>query len=275
MSEGKDSPASAEGPDDPNNEHHLNPRPASGSYELPCGYVDSDGELHTHVIVNELTGVEEELLAGRGEILFRMNKVMANAVQNVGPHPATMGIIHKLTVVDRYFLLIALRRASLGDRYEVEVVCPSCKVKHRRHADLGSLPITPMADPKKRNVTGTTPNGAEFTLHVMTGKDELWLSKAKKKLDGHGLITLNMICRMDSFDGVEICRDIKSKQEFLSSVNRIARLGLRDRNAIRQVIDEAEGDIDLNLEFSCDECGEDWERELDLSSRDFFFPSAT
>ena len=262
--------------EDPNKEHFLNPRPAVGQYELPCGWIDESGERHTSIIVREMTGVEEELLAGRGEALFRMNKVMANCLEQIGTHDGVSGkvsIVNEMTVVDRYFLLIALRRSSMGDDYTVETACPSCSTKDKFTVDLGSLGTTEMSEPGSRVHTATTPSGIDYTFHVMTGEDELWLNKAKAKLKGEGMLTLNMLCRIDEIGGKKVERDVNKRRDFMSSVAYVGRLGMRDRMSIRKTVQKAEGDIDMTMEFECKNCGHNWGASLDVTDPGFFFPS--
>jgi len=261
---------------DPNKEHFLNPRPAVGHYELPCGWIAEDGTLHKDIIVREMTGVEEELLAGRGEPLFRMNKVMANCLQQIGPKDDSSGnvkIVNDLTVIDRYFLLVALRRSSMGDDYTVESACPQCSVRDKFTVDLSTLGAVEMENPSERIHTGTTPSGMDYTFHVMTGNDEVWLAKAKSKLKGEGMLTLNMLCRVDEISGQRVERDVNKRREFMQSVAFMGRLGMRDRMSIRNRIQVAEGDLDMSLEFECKSCGNPWKASLDVTDPGFFFPS--
>jgi hypothetical protein len=262
---------------DPNNEHVLNPRPSCGHYTLPCGYLDSEGVLHTDALVREATGVEEELLAGRGDVLFRMNKMMANCLQQIGPHEVNgrVNIVSKFTAIDRYFLLIAVRRASLGDKYTVEAKCPQCEKAGKFDADLSRLPVKPMSDPRTRVWTGKVPSGSTFKAHIMTGEDELWLAATKAKLEGTAELTLALMARVDEWDGEPIQRDPLHRTEFNKSIRKMAGLGLRDRSAIRKLTEQAEGDIDLTLDFECNSCGHRWKGDMNIASAGFFFPSET
>jgi hypothetical protein len=260
---------------DPNKEHFLNPRPSVGHYKLPCGWIDADGKVHRDIVVREMTGVEEELLAGRGDILPRMNKVMANCLQQIGPHKCDgdVRIVNQMTVVDRMVLLIALRRASLGDDYTVEGTCPACSAKDRYTLDLSRLKTTETDDGALRTITTTTKAGNSLTFHVMTGEDEAWLARARDKLKGEGMVTLNMLCRIDEFAGHKIERDVTKRREFMQSVALIANLGVRERAFIRKQIQEAEGEIDLKLEVTCKACGNEWGSNLNVADPGFFFPS--
>lgn len=260
---------------DPNKEHFLNPRPSVGHYSLPCGWIDADGKVNRDIVVREMTGVEEELLAGRGDILPRMNKVMANCLQQIGPHKCEgdVRIVTQMTVVDRMVLLIALRRASLGDDYNVEGACPACSAKDKYTLDLSNMKTTETEDGAPRTLTTQTPTGNSLTLHVMTGEDEMWLSRAKEKLKGEGLVTLNMICRIDEYAGHKIERDVTKRREFMQSVSLIASLGVRERAFIRKQIQNAEGEIDLKLEVVCKSCGHEWSSALNVADPGFFFPS--
>lgn len=263
--------------EDPNKEHFLNPRPSVGHYRLPNGWMDESGVRHRDIIVREMTGVEEELLAGRGDVLPRLNKMMANCLQQIGPHKCEgdVRIVNQMTVVDRMVLLIALRRASLGDDYTVEGACPACGAKDRYTLDLSGLKIVDADEYSSRLIRLTAPSGNEFMLHVMTGEDELWLARARERLKGEGIVTLNMLCRIDEYAGHRIERDLANRQGFMQSVALIANLGMRERMFIREQIKRIEGEIDLSIDVVCKSCGHEWSSPLDVAGPGFFSPSAT
>ena len=195
----------------------------------------------------------------------------------MGPHECNgrIAIVQKFTVTDRYFMLIAIRRASLGDRYSVESKCPECQKIGKFDADLSLLPIRPMKDPTSRTWSGVVPSGASFTAHVMTGEDEAWLAAAKSKLEGTAELTLNLLARVDSWNGEPLVRDTVHRKDFEKSVRTLANLGIRDRSSIRNQVDDVEGNVDLTLDFACSSCGNQWKGGLSLTSKDFFFPSET
>ena len=106
--------------------------------------VGESGSIEHDFIVQEMTGVEEDLLAGKGPIMPRLNQVILNCTTSIGgvTEKKDLGpIIRVLTSVDRMILLIAIRRASLGDTYSIKYACPACKSSNDAAIDLSSLEI--------------------------------------------------------------------------------------------------------------------------------------
>ena len=259
----------------PNTEdHYLEPKSTQGMFTLPCGILDNDGGLHTDIHLREMTGIEEEILAGKGEVTAKLNKVMANCVESIGSLPhCDVETIKRLTVVDRVFLLVALRRVSLGDSYGMKVRCPACSHESNFQTDLGNLEVRNMEDPSRRSYEGTMPSGKSFVWHPMTGMDEEWLNEARKKLKGEGVVTLSMMARMDELDGKPLKKDPKHRRDLVGAVSEVAGLSLRDRNHLRRTFEKTEGDVDTELDFECESCGHEFSADLRVDPAAFFFPS--
>ena len=54
----------------------------------------------------------------------------------------------------------------------------------------------------------------------------------------------------------------------------VKALSLRERGEFRSLVDEHEGGMDTDVQFSCAECKHEWRGELPVISMNFFFPSA-
>jgi hypothetical protein len=256
-------------------DHYLDPKPTIDIFTLPCGFVDDDGKLHRKVQLREMTGIEEEVLAGKGEVTARLNRVISNCITALGEDglKGELFIVKRLTVVDRVFLLIALRRVSLGDDYGLKIKCPACSHQSDFKIDLGELEVIEMDDPAKREYDGEMPSGLAFKWHPMTGVDEDWLAAAKKKLKGEGAVTLAMLARLDELDGELLKKDPKQRKDLVTSVTALAKLSIRDRNHLRRTFTKTEGNVDTELEFECDSCSHEFHADLRVDPAAFFFPS--
>lgn len=241
--------------------------------ELPCGYIDKDGTLHRTYIVKEMTGREEDLLGGKGPILDRMNQVIANCLVRLGAIEEKKELVlavPKLTSADRMLLLIALRRISLGDYYDVKVKCQNDKCGEDLHfkMDLAKLEVVPMPDPYKRAREDTLTTGRVIKWHIMTSVDEVWLTKRAKKRED--IATLAQLSRIDAIDDNVLDREKK----FESAVEAVKALTFRERTEFRDLYRENEGSVDTEVEFECKNCDYEWKSELDVGQQSFFFPSA-
>ena len=248
------------------------PRAAVLSGELPCGHLDAEGRVHFAYVVTEMTGVEEDLLAGKGPVIPRLNRVIGNCLVSLGSiteRAALHAAAGALTSMDRMVLLIALRRASLGDAYDMRMGCPACHREAAFAVDLSGLEVTPMPDRTVRVFTEPLPSGRLATWHVMSTEDEEWASR-KRRGNEDDLLTLSMLARVSHVGSVVLDRE----RGWAAARDALKALPMRDRERLRIAFDEREGGVDDEVEFACAECGHEWRASLDVAQPGFFFPSA-
>lgn len=239
-------------------------------FELPCGYLDSEGGLHRDVVVREMTGEEEEILAARNlPVAKKINKILARCTTSIGPFSgATVDrMIPDLTQGDRIYLLLAIRRASLGNDMPFITKCPACEQESKLVVDLSELEIQQMEDPSVRfyNVElpkSKNPDGSPVVVRmkVLTGRGEEAISKAANR--GKDVISTAIFCRIEEFNG-KPC-----------TMNDLKRLPLSDRNFLREQWEGREGGVDTEVTCDCPFCGYEYNTELDVSQAGFFNPSA-
>ena len=239
------------------------PKSPVGLFELPCGYLDENGELHTEVTVREISGDEEDMLVSSNvPNLRKMNELLIRCVERIGPYTEKkdlIKIIPKLVVGDRVYLLFAIRRASLGDLFPFEEVCPKCDKKHGYTQDLKDLKIVKMPDPKKRIFDEVLPRSKKSVrFRPLTGADEDRLNKA---LSGSDSASAAILIRLELLDGAP------------PTLADVKKLGLQDRIWIRKKFDEVEGGVETTLECTCPFCNHEFQRDLQVNDPGFFYPS--
>lgn len=258
--------------------HMMDVGAGTFSVDLPCGYIDSEGRLHRTMLVGEMTGYEEDILAGKGEAIPRINKVISNCTKKIGDIEDRKDIVRAvafLTASDRMAALIAIRRVSLGDFYDVKVRCPreKCGVESRFNLNLGDIELMMMENPTKREFVDTLKSGRVVQWHIMSAHDEEWLTtKQKKKED---LLTLNLLARVDKIDDENIAKLRDDKKTYPEALKALKRLSISERNEIRSLFDEAEGSVETEVDFECPECGFQWKADMDVGQPSFFFHSGT
>jgi hypothetical protein len=238
------------------------PKATQGIFDLPCGYLTAEGDLVTEVKVREITGVEEDMLGAKnipgGK---KVTQLIANCLERLGPitdSPSLANAARGLVVGDRVFLMMAIRRVTLGDEFPFEAQCDECEKKSLFMVNLAELETKKMPDPKKRVYTSTLPSGKVAQWHVMTGKEEESISKWQN-LDQ---LSLALLMRVDTLDGAPTDMDV------------IKALNMKDRNFLRdECFSAVEGGIETELELTCPQCGCEFKTELDVSQTGFFFPS--
>lgn len=243
------------------------PKSVNGIFELPCGYLDPlTQELITTVQVREITGNEEDMLASTQIPSFqKITALLTGCVTRLGTEENKSKIaqmVQHLPVGDRVFLIFAIRRVTLGDELPVREKCPECRVQTLFMVDLAKdLESKPMKDPMKRVFDVMLPSGKRARFRISTGADEARLAKlSRRNTKKSDSLSQAILMRL------ELLEDEKPTLQMVKS------LGMRDRNFLRDQFQEVEGGVDTTLELECPSCGNEWEKDLDLSAANFFFP---
>jgi hypothetical protein len=218
--------------------------------------------LTTEVKVREITGVEEDLLAARNVPSGKkVTQLITNCLERLGTVTDKAELaqaVRGLPIGDRVFLMMSIRRVTLGDDFPFEAKCEACDKKSLFTVNLAELGMKPMPDPKKRVHEVTLPSGKTARWHVMTGKEEESLAKFQN-LDQ---LSLSILVRVDLLNGNP------------TDLDSIKALNMKDRNYLRdECFGEVEGGIETEMELGCPVCGEEFKTELDVSQTGFFFPS--
>lgn len=255
--------------------HPMDVGPSTLSVEIPCGYIDKDGVVHSEMVFREMKGKEEDILAGKGAALPRMNRILANCLLQFGSLKKEQfeDAVAELSANDRMVALITLRRISLGDYYDVQLPCPDkdCKATSSFGINLSELEIIPMADRHKRNRSDVLKSGKVIHWHIMSSKDEAWLTKMKKRSED--VLTLAMLARVDAVDEVKLERE--TKDGLVKAMEILQDLSIRERGEARRLFLDNEGNVDIEVNFTCPSCYFEWKADMPVGQPSFFFPSGT
>jgi len=261
--------------------HMMDVGPGVLGVELPCGFIDSEKKLHDTLVVGEMTGWEEDILGGKGPIVPRLNQIITNCARRFGDLVERKDIanaVTNMTAADRMTALIAIRRVSLGDYYDVKIECPKCNDKSRYSLNLADIDIVRMKDQYNRVREDELTSGKRVRWHVMNSSDEEWLSKRTKKKED--VLTLAMLARVEAVDvdikkdgNVEFFEIKREGKNYKQALEALKSLGIRDRNEIRKLFETYEGSVDTMVEFECPGCQYEWKADLDVGQPGFFFPS--
>lgn len=242
------------------------PKAPFSSWTLPCGWAAPDGSIVREVLVRQIKGHEEDMLASdKMTAAAKAESITLNCLQQVGAvqdRRALAEILQDLPVGDRMYLLLCVRRTTLGDKYPYMAKCPTgpeCGKEDLFSVDLDECRVIPMADPKKRVFDVVLPSGIEARWHVMTGRDESRIAQYNRKQNE---VTVSLLGRVELLGG---------KPATLASLKD---LGMPDRNYLRDCFEEVEGGVDMEVEFQCEKCEHVWTANLDMTQRGFFFPLA-
>ena len=250
------------------------------SFELPCGWLNEDGVVYDRVKIREITGVEEDMLSAKNiQSVAKMDNLLAACITELytdeirpaehdGKISSYDGVVkdreliqcvREMPVGDRVFLLIAIRRVSLGDAFEFEIKCPECNSKERKVVDLSTLDITQMPDKKIRFYNEQLPSGRECRMKILTGIEEGKMSQVR--VSNRDIMSKALMLRIES---------INDEPADLASVKA---LSIRDRNHLRAGFNKQEGGVDTGVDISCNNCENEYSTEIDIGQSGFFFPT--
>jgi hypothetical protein len=255
---------------EPTKGHMLDVGPGVIAGELPCGFIDAEGVRHYEYVAKEMTGHEEDILAGTGPVMPRLNQIITNCLQSFGKLVDRRDIakaVAQLTAIDRIVILMSIRRASLGDFWSTKIVCPKCEKQDNFTVNLAKMDIRPMKDPLTRRFESVLSSGKRIEWHIMSADDEEWLTKKVKAKED--VLTLGLMARVDKVDDESLNRD----KDYKGALRILKGLPLRERREIRKETQQHEGSVDTTVEFECKFCGHEWKAEMNVGQADFFFPS--
>lgn len=249
---------------------------AVGAVNLVGGYVETDtqtGEqrLLNVAIMREMNGHDEDMLTNsKIDMSRRFHNVLASCLTRIGDgkgrwitdEKQMSHVVDNLTIGDRSQLLLHLRVISVypeGETYTFRIQCGNCGAEIRHTVDLSKVKTVPMSNPMKRIYDALLPSGMSVRCRVMLGQHERILDEAQQV--GQNILSAAIMARVLEVNGKPI------------SMATVKDMSARDRNFLRQKFDEVEGGVETTTAIRCGSCGARFEGEIDISQRDFFFPS--
>lgn len=235
-------------------------KPAVGSLELPTGVKSESGEVLKILMFRELAGPEEDILASQIAASQKISLILSNCSTKFGTLEDPFQIkryVDQLIETDRWFYLVRLRCLSLGSDYQFETQCPECKQSDKKAVDISKMGVKnpPVID--KIFQETKVPSGHLIRWKIIDGTIS---AKIEKMATPNNSATIGLFARVTEFDNKPVTlADIKN-------------LSMRDRNMLRNQIDEVEGDFDDEIDCACPHCGHEYKLEMKLEPNSFFFP---
>jgi hypothetical protein len=231
-------------------------------FELPAGYMDSEGNVHRDFTLREMTGKDEEAIA-QANVSTNGAKVIAallsRCVMRVGSYTQKeMGqikwreFIQGLYVGDQDYMFLMLRAVSLGQDFEVMNTCPNkqCNAKLKTTVSVDEVEVVPFSGDRK--IKFELPRGyvdKKGKMHkkgyitLPTGLDrELLTPMARSNL---ARANTKMLVRLTHFDdGAYI------DEEILSNWTS------KDRSYLMNLLEDHQFGPKSEITVTCDQCGE-------------------
>jgi hypothetical protein len=213
---------------------------------LPGGLIVDDRPLD-RAEIRALSGHEEEWLARHRGLpsALVVTRLLERCLVGIGDAPVTADLVRHLLVGDRDYLILALRRITLGDRFQAVLPCPACEARMDVSFGLDDVPVEPRPQtatsfPLELRSADGPPRTIRFRLP--TGGDQ----ETVLGLEGGAAVeTLLRRCIMDD-GGTE--------------------LGDAEREAVAEAMDRLAPKVELELDLTCPECGHAFLAPFDVTT---------
>lgn len=237
---------------------------------LPIGYADAAGRFHRTAALRKMRGHEEALLydasLSAGQLVTELLRGCVLRLGDLG-EPAP-DLYSKLYSADRNYLLVELRRFTLGDSLPCTYLCPGCGADVPTVEDLGQIEVRRLdGDRAPDSATVVLDDGyvdrdgvrhTELRLRLPRGDDEELVAGTADQdpLRARDVLILRCIESFGSLPrkaleayGIKILRD----------------LTLGDRKRIYRALDTEAPGVDFRRAIRCPACALQFEAFLEAS----------
>ena len=212
---------------------------------LPGGLMLQQNSVLNKACLRPLSGREEEWLAQHQSTpsAKRANWLLNACLVSLGDRPANKDLVQQLLVGDRNFLILQLRRLTLGDHVQAVAPCPICNQKMDVDFQLDDVPI----EYRPQNVSSYTVelSGRSVRFRLPAGGDQ------------------------------EAALETRSEDAVEDLLNRCVLddggkpLSAEEQSIVIAEMEQRAPHIDLELELTCPECSEFFLLPFDTTT--FFF----
>lgn len=215
------------------------------TFLLPGGLVLQPNQSLNHAALRPLCGREEEWLACHQNTpsAIRVSWLLNACLLSLDEHPVNSDIVQKLLVGDRQYLMLQLRRLTLGDQIQAVVLCPACSQKMDVNFQLDDVPVK--SCPQSVSPYSIEVSGRSICFRLPNGGDQ-------EAILGH-----------DIDDAVEELMQrciLDGESDALSS---------EERNVVVAAMEQMAPQVEFELDLTCPECSHQFLLPFDTTA--FFF----
>lgn len=233
--------------------------PPGNNAQLPGGYLDAEGNLHTDARIREINGSDEEAMARElrnpnVNIPRVVDLLLKRAVLSVGNiEPASGRVLNDMLTGDRAALMMAVRMLTFGSDWEVpDFPCRMCGKTFGTIVELDTIPVKKLDNPMVQEVEVELRNDRTATVALLTGGVQLQMvGDGNRTGPEEATIAIDRCIRR--LDGMPVAGPIAQK------------LSMADRRKIVQAISDAQPGPQLEeVMVTCMECGQEADYSVSL-----------
>lgn len=227
----------------------LMKEPPGNVVELPGGYIDAEGSLHTEARIREINGSDEEAMARElRNPTINVPKVvdllLRRTVQAVGTIEPATPVLGKMLTGDRAALMLAVRILTFGSDWEVpDFPCRLCGELFGTIVELDSIPIDKLDNSAVQEIDVELRHDHTATLSLMTGDLQLeMVGDGNRTGPEEATIAIDRCLR--KLDGLPVAGPVAQK---MSMADR--------RTVVKALADAQPGPRMEEVVVTCTECG--------------------
>ncbi len=237
---------------------------------LPIGYRDESGKIHRRAFLRKMRGHEEALLYDTSLQGGRLvTELLTGCMVRLGDLAhVDAQILSELYSVDRNYLLLELRRLTLGDRMPATYYCPGCRAPVALTEDLATLAVgrfegdrVPEDIHLELEDGYVDRQGRRHTAVILTlprGKDEEFVAPlaTRDPLKAQDALMLRCIKKFG---------DLPHSALEAYGVKILRELTMGDRLRLQESFNGRTPGVDFVRQVQCPSCGVQFEGMLDVS----------
>jgi len=203
---------------------------------LPGGLVLEEDRRLDDAELRPLTGREEDWLAGHSSMpsAVAVTWLLSNCLVRIGDAVPTSDLVRKLLVGDRDYLILQLRRLTLGDEVQAVFRCPACDSNMDVNIDAKNVPVQFKPEASANHsipLDSETNRNRTVRFRLPCGADQEAVLGLRSP---EAAVALLDRCVLDN-GGIPLCAD--------------------ERDVIAAEMDRLAPQLDLELDLTCPECG--------------------
>lgn len=224
----------------------MNPEPLTENvFSLPSGLMLRQDQILDQACLRPLSGREEDWLARHPAIpsAARVTWLLHACLLSLNNHPVTTDLVRQLVVADRDYLVLQLRRLTLGDQILAVVLCPGCDQKMDVVFQASEVPVEYHAPSAPSYTVELQDRTVRFRLPTGGDQEAVLATKSEDRVSE----LLNR-CILDN-----------GKRE----------LSAEEQNTVIAAMEQLAPQVDLELDLTCPECSQHFSAPFDTTA--FFF----
>jgi T4 bacteriophage base plate protein len=222
---------------------------AENSFPLLGGLMIQPNQVLNKASLRPLSGHEELWLARHPTMpsAARVTWLLNACLLSLDDHPANIDLVRRLLVADRDYLILQLRRLTLGEDVHAVITCPACHSKMDVSFRIDDVPME--ARPQAASSYTFELSDRTVSFHLPTGGDQEAVMRIKTE---DAVAELLRRCVSDEGGGQ------------LSDDERETMIAQMEQLAPR---------LELELDLTCPECSHEFLAPFDSTA--FFFDEMT